>query len=163
MSVSNRSVLWSGLNQRRSEDAWPLGGFPSMWRGLQGAGARRLRHGMAFVVSSACMSRCPARSRRRSAADCSKAVAGQACAEASRPSKRLNTPFGGGALHLAEGVGRVNPGRDAPMFVWGRTRFVLSPGPPDWNRTSIPRLGGMCTIHCATGRRAPRAARRSAL
>jgi hypothetical protein len=25
-------------------------------------------------------------------------------------------------------------------------------GPPDWNRTSIPRLGGMCTIHCATGR-----------
>ena len=26
------------------------------------------------------------------------------------------------------------------------------PGPPDRNRTCIPRLGGMCTIHCATGR-----------
>ena len=25
-------------------------------------------------------------------------------------------------------------------------------GPPDRNRTYIPRLGGMCTIHCATGR-----------
>src|SRR5690606_26204808 len=31
-------------------------------------------------------------------------------------------------------------------------RLIQKGGPPDWNRTSIPRLGGMCTIHCATGR-----------
>ena len=38
-------------------------------------------------------------------------------------------------------------------FLWEMSnRSMRLGGPPDWNRTSIPRLGGMCTIHCATGR-----------
>jgi hypothetical protein len=38
-----------------------------------------------------------------------------------------------------------------PHKLW--ISFVLMSGPADRNRTCIPRLGGMCTIHCATARK----------